>query len=114
MKDFLSTFMHDNKKMPSDVATQFTELFAETVHAAHRSLGARPFHIRSGLNAAVCDSVLVAFARGRGNVPADVAERYKRLIQSGDFLACVGSGTTDEDVVGRRLKIAQDLLFGER
>jgi hypothetical protein len=76
------------------------------------NLGERPFHIRAGLNAAVFDSVYVAFARHPTEIPRDIKRRYRRLVADDDYQVAVSSATTDRDVVAKRLALADQTLFG--
>src|SRR5205085_10276330 len=84
MKGFLNDFMKTNRRQP--VATkddseakkkaieekrkayearlkEFEDLFIQTSETVVTYLGAKPFHVLRGLNAAVFDSVFTAFAR---------------------------------------------------
>jgi hypothetical protein len=112
MKNFLSNFMKENKDGQVRDLTSFQTLFSDTIEAILTHLGERPFHIRSGMNVAVFDSVSVAFARHIGNIPGNIRERYNALVKDNSFLALVSSGTTDEGVVAGRLKKATEKLFG--
>jgi hypothetical protein len=76
-------------------------------------LGDRPFHIRRGLNSAVFDCVMVSFAHHLDAVPADIGNRYKQLLEDKTgFLTKVSAGTTDEEVVKDRMRLANERLFG--
>jgi hypothetical protein len=61
MKKFLNDFIKKHKQIEDEKARQFTNQFQDTVKAIVASLGEKPFHVHRGLNAAVCDSVFVAF-----------------------------------------------------
>ena len=76
------------------------------------SLGEKPFHIRSGLNAAVSDAVMVAFSENLDQIPADIGERYKRLLGDEGFKGSTSKGTTDVNVVRKRFSKAKQVLFG--
>ena len=65
MKQFLNSFMARHQR-DRDVSA-LKDRFTDTVDRVHGSLGARPFHVRRGINAAVFDSVMVAFARSPGS-----------------------------------------------
>lgn len=112
MKDFLSDFMHEHRSASDQTLAKYRRSFVETCDAVRKHLGAKPFHIRAGLNAAVFDSVFVAFGKSRGTIPKDILTRYKRLVQDDVFTGAVSQGTTDEEVVARRLKLAREKLFG--
>ena len=112
MKDFLNKFMDAHRDPDDGQLEEYTNLFARTAAAVASGLGPKPFHIRAGLNAAVFDSVFVAFARNLEHVPADVEQRYDRLLQNFSYTDAVGSRTTDDEVVRERLELAARFLFG--
>jgi len=112
MKDFLSKFMGIHRRDSPDLLEEFRTTFRTTVEAVVAHLGDKPFHIRAGLNAAVCDSVLTAFSSGLNNVPPDIRDRFDKLVGDEAFRRSVSSGTTDKEVVGFRLNAASTRLFG--
>ena len=111
MKDYLSRFMRRNQS-PSDQAIEgFRRIFADTSAAVSSHLGEKPFHIRSGLNSAVFDCVMVSFAKNLQSMPDDLERRYHRLVEKEEFLKHVNSATTDEEVVHARFESADRELF---
>ena len=111
MKDYLSRFMGRNQS-PSDQALEaFRGMFTDTSLAVATHLGDKPFHIRSGLNSAVFDCVMVSFAKNLQSLPDDLERRYRRLVEKEEFLKNVNSGTTDEEVVHARFESAERELF---
>ena len=110
MKDFLNKFMARHRSASEDKLASFGSVFSKTVEVVSQSLGWRPFHIRIGLNAAVLDAVLIAVARHLDNLPTDFKDRFQSLIRDDEFLACVTSGTTDEEVIARRMELASRAL----
>jgi hypothetical protein len=112
MKDFLSNFMGAHRGDSPDVLDQFKTVFESAATAVVVHLGEKPFHIRAGLNAAVCDSVLTAFSKNLNRIPPDIRERFDTLVKDDAFLRSVSSGTTDNEVVHSRLDAAEERLFG--
>ena len=108
MKEFLNSFMARHRSEPEKEL--FQNVFVTTVKKVVESLGARPFHIRRGINAAVFDSVMVAFARS-SSVPPDVKDRFQKLIENPSYSEAIASGTTEVDTVKRRISLAQEVLF---
>jgi hypothetical protein len=108
MKKFLNDFMKKHQTETSD--QQFKSVFAGTVQRVVEALGSRPFHVRRGINAAVFDSVMIAFARS-GAVPADIESRWSDLLENPSFDDATRSSTTDVDTVKRRIDIATHVLF---
>lgn len=121
MKGFLNNFMRVHRKPSEAKKKEFEDLFTQTAEAVIKYLGPRPFHILRGLNAAVYDSVFTAFARrlnsvGNGKVSAAKINRvnsnFQSLLANRQYKQWVSSATTDKDVVPKRLKKAERILFG--
>lgn len=109
MKQFLNTFMARHQ---SDADTDSYRLtFLETVKRVADSLGPKPFHIKRGINAAVFDSVMVAFA-GSFSRPSDILTRFWALLANPSYSDATSSATTDVDTVKRRISLAREVLFG--
>jgi len=109
MKDFISSFMKTYQESTDN--GRFVTMFNDTVSAVLRGLGGRPFHVKRGLNAAVFDSVMVAFATSDRAVPADIGDRYRRLVRDEDYVRTTTAGTTDEASVAARIGRARQFLF---
>ncbi len=112
MKDFLSDFMAKHRHPAKTQRQEYEALFCDTINAIHAALGAKPFHVRNGLNIAVFDSVSAAFAFNLGKVPVDIATRYSRLRDDADYTDWTRYRTTDDDIVRKRIERASTLLFG--
>jgi hypothetical protein len=120
MKKFLNDFMKANTSLKDAKLERLEKLFRHTVDSVVRYLGPRPFHIHRGLNAAVYDSVFVAFAQTLDTLaedPNDAAirklrARFDKLTKDGEYLVWVSSHTTDVDVVPDRISKASAVLFG--
>ena len=108
MKTFLNGFM---KKHQWDISDQpYRDSFVSTAGRVMGALGPRPFHIRRGINAAVFDSVMIAFARVE-SIPGDIDKRWERLLANPSFDKATRSSTTDVDTVKRRIDLAASVLF---
>ena len=112
MKDHLSRYMRRNASPNDDQKARMAELFGNTCARVVAALGAKPFHVRAGLNAAVFDSVMVAFARSNGSVPKDARKRYDDLLGDDAFAQATRQATTDTESVKLRMALAQKSLFG--
>ncbi|MGH8553002.1 MAG: hypothetical protein ACRERS_06875, partial [Methylococcales bacterium] len=112
MKDFLSKFMKKNRDASPDVLQASRVLFERTCKSVIQSLSDKPFNIRAGLNAAVFDSVMVAFSNHLGSIPADIRNRYGRLIQDPEFERNIRNSTTNDETVKERFSKAEAILFG--
>lgn len=112
MKQFLSDFMRNHKKDCEDDIVKFKNIFEKTTKAVLISLGARPFHIRAGLNAAAFDSVYTAFSHHLDKIPEDIRKRYDALLENIEFNEATKGATTDNEIVKRRISLANQILFG--
>ena len=108
MKKFITDFMSRNKRLADN--EKYKQLFLGTIKAVYEKLGTKPFHISRGINAAVYDSVMVAFSK-HSYCPPDIVLRFNNLIEREDFLEKVSASTTDEDTVRERIEIAEKVLF---
>ena len=111
MKEYLSKFMRAHRYDSVSNLEETRRLFKETCHSVLCSLGPKPFHVRSGLNAATFDSVMTAFAKNLDKIPQDIQERYRNLINDETFQDNTRSATTDVDVVQQRIQQAHTALF---
>lgn len=112
LKDFLSKFMANFRNPQPEVLTGFRDVFADVTNRVWESLGARPFHIRRGLNAASMESVYLAFSNFSGATPPNIKDQYKKLIATQEYLTCISSNTTDVAVLRKRANQASQALFG--
>ena len=112
MKDFLSDFMKSKQNPTEELLEEYKELFIDTISQIRDSLGAKPFHIRAGLNVAAFDSVAVAFAENLNKIPQDIKDKYGLLRDDPEFAKYTQSGTTAKDTVTKRIRKAIEVLFG--
>lgn len=108
MKQFLSTFM--GKHQPDNSRGPYESTFRNTIRRIDKALGARPFHIKRGINVAAFDSVAVAFAKSK-SIPKDIIDRFQKLKANPSYIDAISSSTTDVEVLMRRMKLAQEILF---
>lgn len=122
MKKFLNNFMEAHRQSTQEQLRPFEEEFKKAATAVLTFLGEKPFHVRRGLNAAVFDSVFTAFANHLDlfdkphtakKVQKQIASRYKHLIsKDAEYTEWTVSATTDQDIVPKRLRRADETLFG--
>lgn len=111
MKDFLNRFMGENRELSVKLANEFKSVFTVTCELILKSLGKKAFRLKTALNAAVLDSVMVGVAarlHTGGNVrdQALLKSAYDALLRSADFLRYVERATADEESVRKRIEIA--------
>ena len=111
LKDFLSKFMHVNKNSSEERLNESHTIFERTCEAVVKNLGERPFHVRSGLNAAVFDAIMNSFSENLNEIPEDVLARYEKLKKDSEFIDAISQGTTDVDKVRKRFRMAKEFLF---
>ena len=109
MKYFLNKFISTYNNMDTKRLEEFEKIFKKTVDIVIDKLGEKPFHISSGLNVAVFDSVFVTIAQ-LTTVPVDLQQQYHKLIHDKSFLDCIRARTTDKEIVLRRMRMAADFL----
>ncbi len=114
MKNFLSEYMGS----PGIVNISAREMerkrvmFNSTVEAIYENLGEKPFHIRSTLNSAVCDSVMIAFSRNLANIPTNVHDRYFKLSKENEeYYRYVSKSTDESKSLYKRIQMVIEHLF---
>ena len=113
MKDYLNKFMRRNMDPEERELVALRRVFEGTCDSVVENLGEKPFHVRSGLNAAVFDAVMVAFSNRLSAIPPNAKERFQRLLEDDEFESCTKSNTTDNKVVARRFSEASRQLFDQ-
>ena len=112
MKDYLNKFMHRNMNLGKKELAALRQVFDKTCDSVVESLGEKPFHVRTGLNAAVFDSVMVAYSNCLSEIPSDVRERFQRMLDDEEFANCTKNNTTNDKIVKQRISKALHHLFG--
>ncbi len=112
MKDFLSKYMRKNRDASDEALKVAGELFSQTCAQVTARLGKKPFHIRTGLNAAVFDSVMTTISKNLSSLPANLKDRYRALLADAEFNRATRESTTDNERVKLRLRKASEILFG--
>lgn len=112
LKDYMSKFMRLNRNPDEATVLKLENIFKSTCDLIVKHIGEKPFHIKRGINTAVFDCVIVAFARMIDReIPNDIAERYKNLVIHLEENKLVTAATTDKDVVLKRFSAATKILF---
>jgi hypothetical protein len=116
MKQFLNSFMKENKDAGTDRLAEFNTLFQRTADVVLHHLGPKPFNLHTGLNAAAYDAVFTAFAHNLARIDKGGAlalrAKFNLLKGKASFVKLVSAATTDEDVIPKRIRIAKRVLFG--
>lgn len=103
MKEFLNVTMGKNRAADSAEALEFFGNFSKVCDFVADALGDKPFNIKGRINASALDSVMGTLMSMADNLPGDLAERYKRLLEDEDFRGTLSLSTSDAAVVKKRL-----------
>ena len=121
MKQFLNTFMKVHRRATPEKIAEFDDLFQKTCDAVISTLGEKPFHVHTGLNAAVYDSIFTVFASNLAALATEyttersrskLRTRFEELTKNPAYIKLTSTGTTDEDIIPKRIKKADKALFG--
>jgi hypothetical protein len=108
MKQFLNNYMKKHRRVSK--TKSYESKFLNTVNKVLKSLGPKPFHLTRGINVAVFDCVMIAFAQST-KIPHDIKIRFQKLKENPSFLEAIRVHTTDVDKVAIRTKLAREILF---
>jgi Protein of unknown function DUF262 len=115
MKDFLNRYMAANRTLQKHGEEELRSLFESTVTAIHDYIGPRAFRLKTAVNAALLDSVMVGMgARLRSGLiqaPDEVKPAYDRLLANEAYLGAIGRATADEESVKTRLGLAKEAFL---
>lgn len=113
MKDFLSTFMSENRSLDQNYnGFQMRSVFEKTVDLVYASIGEKAFRPRRGLHAAVFDAVMVALAKRLDQKPVQdfvaLKEAYDQLLASEEFqqVSIYSRQMTNTENVRKRIELA--------
>ena len=109
IKDFMSRFMGENQQIPEKKSESLESLFKDGCDKVINLLGEKPFHVWSGLNVAVFDSVFTTLVKY--GFKDDVVPRYERLKKDDNFVKGVRGATADEKIVSLRMNLAKRYLI---
>ncbi|KVK99765.1 DUF262 domain-containing protein [Burkholderia territorii] len=108
MKEFLNRYMASNINLQSVGEETLRPLFVAMTEAIHQSIGVRAFRLKTAINAAVADSIMVGVARrlaaGPVSNPEDFKAAYEFLLKDDEYLKTIGRSTADEEFVRLRLE----------
>lgn len=115
MKKFLNDFLKKHKDIDESESKRIEKQFQRTATAIVEILGKKPFHVHRGLNAAVCDSVFVAFARNQVDSKAadhsGMRKRFGHLLENAKYEEYTTKATTNDEVVQNRIDMAEQALL---
>ena len=108
MKQFLNKYMKRHRRITK--TKPYASTFLNTANKVLKNLGPRPFHLKRGINVAVFDCVMIAFAQST-KIPDDIKDRFSKLKENPSFQEAIKVHTTDVDKVATRMKLARKILL---
>ena len=108
MKQFLNDYMRRHRREAK--RELYASAFLNTAKKVLKSLGPKPFHLKRGINVAIFDCVMIAFAQST-KIPGDIKVRFSKLKENPSFQEAIRLHTTDVDRVKTRMKLARKILF---
>jgi len=116
MKEFLNRVTARNKHLQVHSAEEVKSAFIPTVKLIREALGIAAFRPQGVLNAAVFDSVMVGvstrLAEGPISDQGQLAEAYKRLLESKEYMEATERATAREEPLKKRIGLAIDAFRG--
>lgn len=110
LKDFMSKSMKRLNRQALDDPAALQRLFLETCTRVVEALGERPFHITSGLNTAVFDSMMVGVAKSPSASHESIRRMRDALLADGEYKKAVRDATTDPEVIKKRMELVMDRI----
>lgn len=110
IKEFLNTYMGNNRNLKLHSADVLREKFVSAVDVVAAALAQKAFRPERALNAAVFDAVMVGLARRLDTGPisekAELVKRYHELLDDPEFSQATQTGTSDAPNVKKRIELA--------
>ncbi len=114
MKEFLNRAMKKHQQGETKKVQSFFELFPKVAHMIVSSLGESPFHLRGPLNVSVLDSVMCVLLENYPKIdPANLRQRFDKLVQTKQFETFTQIGTTDTKTLQDRMELVRKYLVAK-
>lgn len=108
MKEFLNRYMASNVNLHKVSESELRSIFESTTEAIHKNIGTQAFRLKTAINAAVADSVMVGIARRLAGSPVNKPDgfkgAYESLLKDEGYLKATSRATADEESVRFRLE----------
>ncbi len=110
MKDFLNKRMSANRNLELHDDNKLQNSFQNTISIIAAALGNSAFRVQKGVHTAVFDSVMVATAMRLNKAPItnfeSFRDAYETLLRNKKYLEAINTGTSDDNSIINRIKIA--------
>jgi len=110
LKDFMSKSMKRLNKEAEADPDALERLFLDTCTRVVDALGNKPFHITTGLNTAVFDSMMVGIAACPDATKETIIAMRDALLNETDYRKAVRDATTDPEVLRKRMDLVKTRL----
>jgi hypothetical protein len=115
MKDFLNRYTAENRDLRLQDEATLTGAFETTIGVIRKSLGPKAFRLKTAVNAAVLDAVMVGVSsRLAGGTPVtdlgSLKAAYDSLLTNLAFRNATGRATAAEEYVRTRVDLAVDAM----
>ncbi len=107
LKDFMSKSMKRLNKEADADPNSLERLFRTSCRRVVDALGKKPFHITSGLNTAVFDSMMVGIATCPDARNETIKAMRDELLANPEYRKAVRDATTDPDVLKKRMDLVK-------
>lgn len=112
MKEFLTNFTNDNRKPDEPKFAKMRKVFSAVTKTIFDVFGSKALKPVKTVNAAQCDSIMYGIAKRLDKGPVTDAvklkQKYDELLANAEFVKWISAGTTDENNVQSRLKMASE------
>ena len=110
MKDYIHLFMKANKDIEEAKKEELATIFKESTDFILKNIGPHAFRLKSGINVALFDALMVSLASIEVSKIKDVKNKYDKLVENEAFKKAISDHTTDVDRVQGRIKIATEIF----
>jgi len=114
LNEFLSKFMSKNKKASKSLLDQYRKEFIDTITIVDEQIGLKAFRPTRNLNMAAFDSVMYTIFINKDKLHKDLKSQIDLLFNNEAFKRAIRLGTTDDDTIHSRIKIAKQYLTNEK
>jgi uncharacterized protein with ParB-like and HNH nuclease domain len=112
MKDFIRDFMKDHKDIGEKEQEELISVFKSTTDFILTQIGPRSFRVKSGVNVALFDSLMVSLSQIGIKKVTEATTKYQQLLANEVYKQAISESTTDVERVQSRIKIAIETFSG--
>jgi len=114
LNEFLSKYMAKKKKLSNEEVVYYRDAFINTINIIDQKIGLKAFRPSRNLNMAAFDSVMYTIHKYEANLKSDLSTQIDELFKNTAYQNAIRLGTTDEDTIISRIKLAKQYLTNEK